>query len=74
MVKAMGAGPGHREIEPARRQAAAVHGQVAHGPGANRGRDAGAEQIAATVLFLVEGPDYVTGQIIAVDGGRSVQQ
>lgn len=37
-------------------------------------RPAGAEQIAETVLFLVEGPDYVTGQIIAVDGGRSVQQ
>ena len=38
------------------------------------GRPAGAEQIAETVLFLVSGPDYVTGQIIAVDGGRSVQQ
>lgn len=38
------------------------------------GRPAGAEQIAEAVMFLVTGPDYVTGQIIAVDGGRSVQQ
>ncbi len=30
------------------------------------------EDIAKTVRFLVEGPDYITGQIIAVDGGRSV--
>lgn len=29
--------------------------------------------IARTVLFLVESP-YITGQIIAVDGGRTVQQ
>jgi len=26
------------------------------------------------VLFMVTGPDYITGQILAVDGGRSVQQ
>lgn len=38
------------------------------------GRPAGAEQIAAAVLFMITGPDYVTGQILAVDGGRSVQQ
>jgi pteridine reductase len=37
-------------------------------------RPAGAEQIAAAVLFMVSGPDYITGQILAVDGGRSVQQ
>ncbi|MCC7292289.1 MAG: SDR family oxidoreductase [Phycisphaerales bacterium] len=30
------------------------------------------EDIARTVRFLVEGPDYITGQIIAVDGGRSI--
>jgi pteridine reductase len=30
------------------------------------------EDIAATVLFLVRDAPYVTGQIIAVDGGRSV--
>lgn len=30
------------------------------------------EDIARTVRFLVDGPDYITGQIIAVDGGRSV--
>lgn len=38
------------------------------------GRPAGAEQIAAAVMCMVAGPDYVTGQILAVDGGRSVQQ
>jgi pteridine reductase len=38
------------------------------------GRPAGAEQIAEAVMFMVTGPDYITGQIIAVDGGRSVQQ
>ena len=37
-------------------------------------RVAGAEQIAEAVMCMVTGPDYVTGQILAVDGGRSVQQ
>ena len=37
-------------------------------------RAAGADQIAAAVMCMVTGPDYVTGQILAVDGGRSVQQ
>ena len=31
------------------------------------------EDIAATVLFLAQS-DYITGQIVAVDGGRSIQQ
>ncbi len=30
------------------------------------------EEIAETVLFLVNGPDYITGAIIPVDGGQSV--
>ena len=30
--------------------------------------------IARTVLFLVKNADYISGQIIAVDGGRSAQQ
>ena len=30
------------------------------------------EDIAAAVLFLIRDAPYVTGQIIAVDGGRSV--
>lgn len=38
------------------------------------GRPAGADQIAAAVMFMITGPDYITGQILAVDGGRSVQQ
>lgn len=32
------------------------------------------EDIARTVLFLVQDAGYISGQIIAVDGGRSVQQ
>jgi NAD(P)-dependent dehydrogenase (short-subunit alcohol dehydrogenase family) len=31
-----------------------------------------AEEIAETVLFLVAGPTYITGQIIDVDGGWSL--
>lgn len=38
------------------------------------GRPAGAEQIVQAVMFLISGSDYVTGQILAVDGGRTVQQ
>jgi len=30
------------------------------------------EDIARTVLFLIAEAPYITGQIIAVDGGRSV--
>jgi pteridine reductase len=35
------------------------------------GREGSAEDIARTVRFLVGGPRYLTGQIVAVDGGRS---
>ena len=42
-----------------------------HPDGPTGGR---AEQIAEAVMFMVTGPDYITGQILAVDGGRSVQQ
>lgn len=35
------------------------------------GRTGEAEEIARTVRFLVGGPRYVTGQILAVDGGRT---
>jgi pteridine reductase len=38
------------------------------------GRPAGAEQIVNAVMFMVAGSDYITGQILAVDGGRSIQQ
>lgn len=34
----------------------------------------GAPAIAATVKFLITEAPYITGQIIAVDGGRSLQQ
>ena len=36
------------------------------------GRPGSPEDIAGCVLYLVRGATYVTGQIIAVDGGRSV--
>ena len=32
------------------------------------------EDIARTLLFLVRDAEYITGQIIAVDGGRTTQQ
>ncbi len=35
-------------------------------------RKGSAEDIAKTVLFLAANADYITGQIIAVDGGRSL--
>ena len=35
-------------------------------------RQGTAEEIAATVLFLASGPNYITGQIIDVDGGWSL--
>jgi pteridine reductase len=38
------------------------------------GRPAGEEQIVNAIMFMVDGNDYVTGQILAVEGGRSVQQ
>ena len=37
-------------------------------------RAGSASDIARTVLFLAQNADYISGQIIAVDGGRSVQQ
>ncbi len=36
------------------------------------GRQGTVEEIAETVLFLVTGPSYITGQIIDVDGGSSL--
>ena len=38
------------------------------------GRAGSPEDIARTLLFLVRDADYITGQIIAVDGGRTLQQ
>jgi len=35
-------------------------------------RFGGAEDLARTVLFLLTGPSFITGQIVAVDGGRSL--
>ncbi len=37
-----------------------------------QGRFGSPEDVAATVGFLVTGPRFVTGQIVAVDGGRSL--
>ena len=36
------------------------------------GRIGTPQDIADAVLFLVSGPDFVTGQVITVDGGRSI--
>lgn len=36
------------------------------------GRIGGVDAIAAAIEFLIAGTDYVNGQILAVDGGRSV--
>jgi NAD(P)-dependent dehydrogenase (short-subunit alcohol dehydrogenase family) len=30
------------------------------------------DEVAQTVRFLLEGPSYITGQVIALDGGRSL--
>lgn len=38
------------------------------------GRPGTPADVARTVLFLVRDADYITGQIINVDGGRTVQQ
>jgi pteridine reductase len=38
------------------------------------GRPGTPADVARAVLFLVRDADYVTGQIINVDGGRTVQQ
>ena len=38
------------------------------------GRPGGESDIARTVLFLVQDAPYITGQIITVDGGRTLQQ
>lgn len=34
------------------------------------GREGSPEDVARTVLFLLEGPDYITGAVLPVDGGR----
>ena len=36
------------------------------------GRLGSAKDVAETVVFLAGGPSYVTGQVIAVDGGREI--
>jgi pteridine reductase len=38
------------------------------------GRAGSPDDIARTLLFLFRDADYITGQIIAVDGGRTLQQ
>ena len=36
------------------------------------GRNGSAEDVAATVRFLCAGPSFITGQIVRVDGGKSL--
>jgi NAD(P)-dependent dehydrogenase (short-subunit alcohol dehydrogenase family) len=35
-------------------------------------RNGGPDDVARTVLFLCAGPAFITGQTIAVDGGKSL--
>ena len=37
-----------------------------------QGRFGSAEDVADTVAMLLTGPGFITGQIVAVDGGRSL--
>lgn len=37
------------------------------------GKEGHPQDIADTVAFLVTGPDYITGQMLAVDGGRAIR-
>lgn len=37
------------------------------------GRNGDPEDVARTVLFLCAGPDFITGQILRVDGGQSIK-
>ncbi|WP_338081485.1 pteridine reductase [Ectothiorhodospira shaposhnikovii] len=37
-------------------------------------REGGPDDIARTALFLIRDADYITGQVIAVDGGRTTAQ
>ncbi len=34
------------------------------------GRTASIEEVCTTILFLLQGPEYITGEIIHLDGGR----
>jgi 3-oxoacyl-[acyl-carrier protein] reductase len=36
------------------------------------GRLGAPEDIVAAVAFLIEGGDYITGQVLCVDGGRLI--
>ncbi len=37
-----------------------------------QGRLGSAEDVAQAVLFFLAGPRFVTGQVLAVDGGRTL--
>jgi NAD(P)-dependent dehydrogenase (short-subunit alcohol dehydrogenase family) len=34
------------------------------------GRWANLEEVGRTILFLMDGPDYITGETLHLDGGR----
>ncbi|HHX40670.1 MAG TPA: SDR family oxidoreductase, partial [Armatimonadetes bacterium] len=36
------------------------------------GHEGSPEDVARTVLFLIEGSDFITGAVIPVDGGRLI--
>lgn len=67
-VRVNGVAPG-TVLPPESLDAAALEAIRANVPQQRLGS---AEDIAQTVLFLLTGPSFITGQILAVDGGRSL--
>ena len=54
---------------PGEKQDARMEGIIRSTPLKKAGRP---EDIAATVLFLATHSDFITGQVLAVDGGKSI--
>ncbi|HVE86355.1 MAG TPA: SDR family oxidoreductase [Myxococcales bacterium] len=67
-VRVNGVAPG-AILPPESMDAAALEALRANVP---QQRFGGPEDLARTVLFLLAGPAFITGQIIAVDGGRTL--
>lgn len=69
MPPVRGRGPGRRAVTARRQQWLNVAGTIPMGRIGKPG------ELAPTVLFLAsEGASYITGQVIAIDGGRTAQK